>query len=540
MLVKRLTSFGTALVLSISSLLIVAAPRTFAASIAWGAAGNGDMGTGSNWTGNNVPTASDTAVFTTNANSRSLSNTGTLTFGAMQFDGSGAGKFTLTGNAITLNGNITVSQQDRIFIIDNDLALSSGTHTIDVAAGTSLILSGVVSGSGAAITKTGAGQLMMSETNTYTGVTIVNGGTLYAGDGSLGSTSAGTTVNNGADLVIDAVDCNATSLTVNEPLTLNGASSNTSGDTPKAKLTTSVGPCSAGMGEDPAEDYGMGGNSDRTITIAGAITLGSDVTVASDAKTTVTSALSGAYKFNLVPGYISEWVINSSSNASSMTNDTYKPAVFTKTLSDSQASHWVNIAAGAEITVTGTRGAITINGGTLKGTGTVGAVDMTSGLISPGMSPGVLNTGNLTFTGGTYQAEIGGTGVGEYDQLKVTGTVDLGAATTLTASLVNSFKPAGGNSFTLIDNDGTDAVTGTFSGLAEGATFTLDGSVFKISYVGGSGNDVVLTAQTLPTTPDTGLGLTLNNPVAVIATTMITVVGAAFLVKRYQLLKNRS
>ena len=42
-------------------------------------------------------------------------------------------------------------------------------------------------------------------------------------------------------------------------------------------------------------------------------------------------------------------------------------------------------------------------------------------------------------------------------------------------------------------NDGSDAVSGTFAGLAQGATTDIGGNAFTISYVGGDGNDVVLT-----------------------------------------------
>ena len=45
---------------------------------------------------------------------------------------------------------------------------------------------------------------------------------------------------------------------------------------------------------------------------------------------------------------------------------------------------------------------------------------------------------------------------------------------------------------TLIDNDGMDAVSGTFNGLANGATVAISGQSFKIRYDAGSGNDVVL------------------------------------------------
>ncbi len=47
-------------------------------------------------------------------------------------------------------------------------------------------------------------------------------------------------------------------------------------------------------------------------------------------------------------------------------------------------------------------------------------------------------------------------------------------------------------------NDGSDAVSGTFSHLAEGAVLNVAGLPFQISYAGGSGNDVVLTRISPP------------------------------------------
>ena len=89
--------------------------------------------------------------------------------------------------------------------------------------------------------------------------------------------------------------------------------------------------------------------------------------------------------------------------------------------------------------------------------------------------------------------QLNGTTAGAgYDQLNVTGTVDLsslGSGLTGTAG----FTPVAGTTFTIINNDGTDPVVGTFAGKPEGSTITLSGLVFSISYVGGTGNDVVLT-----------------------------------------------
>ena len=51
-----------------------------------------------------------------------------------------------------------------------------------------------------------------------------------------------------------------------------------------------------------------------------------------------------------------------------------------------------------------------------------------------------------------------------------------------------------GGSYSIIDNDGADAVVGTYAGLPEGAQFTMFANTFQITYVGSSGNDV-LTAR---------------------------------------------
>lgn len=210
------------------------------------------------------------------------------------------------------------------------------------------------------------------------------------------------------------------------------------------------------------------------------------------------------------------------------------------TVSDDQSGSDFTVASGETLAVasTGKVGAVTIqNGGILKGTGTVASLDVASGgHVAPGNSPGCLNVGDTSFaSGSSYDVDLGGTTpCTQYDQLKLTGTIDLGGATLNTVPY-GGFVPKSGDSFTIVDNDGSDAVTGTFTGLAEGANFTANGVTYKISYTGGTGNDVVLTvtgvnaaaaaaaAGVAPKAPNTGLALVSAHPM----TTMLVTTMAA-------------
>lgn len=174
-------------------------------------------------------------------------------------------------------------------------------------------------------------------------------------------------------------------------------------------------------------------------------------------------------------------------------------------------------------------GGTTINGGTLLVNGTHTAVGATttatgggtalggSGIIAgavsiqngAGLLPGntttnaTLGTGNLTIQPGASTLGVKLSTAGgalTSDQANVTGTVNIAGAN-LFALAQNSTLPLG-TSFTILNNDGTDAIVGTFAGLAEGAEFIPANGTqsYRISYVGGTGNDITLTvsAGTLP------------------------------------------
>jgi autotransporter-associated beta strand protein len=134
----------------------------------------------------------------------------------------------------------------------------------------------------------------------------------------------------------------------------------------------------------------------------------------------------------------------------------------------------------------------------LQGSGTVGRILVSgTGASVVAAGPGMLTCSNISMSGGVLvgpamQFKLNGLTPGvEYDQLDVHGTVTLGTRVALQVQL--NFTTWLSNSFTIIKHDGTDPVVGTFYGLAEGATMTIDRRQFRISYKGGDGNDVVLT-----------------------------------------------
>ncbi len=148
---------------------------------------------------------------------------------------------------------------------------------------------------------------------------------------------------------------------------------------------------------------------------------------------------------------------------------------------------------------------IVASSGTFGGSGTIGGGHTLTinngGTLAPGNSPGIINSGSVTFnSGSTFNVELNGTTVGTgYDQLNVTGTVDLNGAT---LDAILGFTPAAGATFVIVNNDGSDPINGTFGSLSQGALLTIGGKKFHIYYDfdngGGQTNDVALIVNRAP------------------------------------------
>jgi autotransporter-associated beta strand protein len=149
-------------------------------------------------------------------------------------------------------------------------------------------------------------------------------------------------------------------------------------------------------------------------------------------------------------------------------------------------------------------GPITVTGGTLQSRALLPTVRAEGGVFTPGgdgpTTVHVWRAGTdmppwealWMIEPATLRIDLDGpTSGGGYDQVRVFGDLALYSPT---LDLDATYAAAtAGQVFTIIQNDGTDRVTGSFAGLPEGATVRSGAYLFRIGYAGGDGNDVTLT-----------------------------------------------
>lgn len=542
---KKFRAIVLVLLLGVTPLFGISIHKVSAAGASnhtWtGNAGDGKMSTAGNWSTNEVPDAGDSLMFpkgrTANiqADISSSVQLGGIFLGE---GGSGTYDYTIDGN---LRATMIVARSSGVADIDAAVFLypSLGVGLFTAEAGSTLNINSFLAIQNLTTFRiTGPGAVNLDTvdiTGNFSAVEIKDskwdsdGGIYFLGTGS--DQPATYTIDN-ADVYVQQDLMRPT-----DKITVKGTSTLAldSGQNYTAhKISLEEG---AVIRAD-LFDYDEGAPH-ATTTFSGALELLGNATysgIMTDLK--LTGDISGSGNLTPEAGMSGNIIVQPASgktNNSKLANGVTKPAMKVTTITDSnQDAEYVE--ENNTVVINGQRGDVTVyNGGVLKGTGKVGVLRVAAGgTVAPGNSPGCLTAGNTTFeASSTFEVEIAGKTVcTEYDQQKINGTISLGNAT-LNAKFLNNFKPSAGDAFTVIDNDGTDAVTGTFAGLGEGATFTVDGVVFKITYKGGDGNDVVITVQSVPVSPNTGMHLLAANPLLTLALTTVSAGVLFVLARRY-------
>ncbi len=244
------------------------------------------------------------------------------------------------------------------------------------------------------------------------------------------------------------------------------------------------------------------GGNDQPIVIDGVVSAGGAVSLVAD-KLAINAAINAAGQTVTLRPFNADAIhLGSTTDAAANTLE----------LSDAELDR---VSAGSLVIGDGANGAVTISASMTRAAATAltvnssAAISFTGGSLASGggnvtLNPGTSVTpatvglevdaagGTLAFGSGDDLAiAINGASVTQFHQLNVLGVVNL---TGLDLVLSGSFVPSG-QSFTIVNNDGVDPIHGTFNGLAEGASipnFLGSGFTATISYVGGTGNDVVL------------------------------------------------
>lgn len=422
-----------------------------------------------NWVGDVVPQDGDSILFPTGlpAADRLATNNLSIRFNQLLCASNGGSTMTLRGQPLLLAGGILATQESGGLLIDDTVSFLNG-GPIQVGAG-NLVLDGPVNNGGSDITISGgSGQVLVNS--------VMSGG-----GGLVVSNSGGVELNNG-NTYQGTTRLLRGAVTVAAPSSL-GASTN---------------------GTFVAEGIQILVTSTRLfenfISLTGSVTftatITSNILSAIEFGGTNTTMLAGP---SATVDFFGPW---SGNGTVQLDQGEYVLA------STHAVAGGIKVANRGRFRVNGTGTSdITFGfaGGTLSGTGSVGRVGVSAsplgqGRIEPGNGPGILTTSNLVLGATvTNVFELNGTSPGSsHDQLRVLGTVNL-ANSRLQLSL--GYVPAVGDTFVVIDNDGADPVTGTFAGLAEGASVIAGTNGLRLTYAGGDGNDVALTVLEDPFVP---------------------------------------
>lgn len=433
---------------------------------------SGDFSTASNWDPATVPTG--TAFFEV-SNTTTVTNARATTVGGLTLK-ENAGAYVFNNEALIIfDGDGFVVEGGSATFLNNDTANFTNSSTagpVTINNDNELFFSNTSSADRATINNLSVDREIVFRDNSTAGsATIANDGdVIFQGNSSAGSS----TIINGSGSMFFVGASTAGSATIaNTGLVL----FNQQSDGGQAQIKTD----GSGVTDFSASTGPMGNQKLAVGSIAGAGSyyLGAnELTVGGNGLSTEVS------------GVISDCGPTGTECATPSTmGSLVKTGTGTLTLSGASTFTGPTAVNGGRLLVDGAIVSdVTVLSGLLGGTGTVGAATVNNGAtIAPGNSIGTMTVNGdfLLSPGAVYEAEVNAAGQG--DQIVVNGTVGLDGS--VLRVMADSGDYQASTDYVIIDNDGSDAVTGNFESIDKNLAF-LDPSVVTD---GGDGNDVVLT-----------------------------------------------
>jgi hypothetical protein len=175
----------------------------------------------------------------------------------------------------------------------------------------------------------------------------------------------------------------------------------------------------------------------------------------------------------------------------------------TVTLRQKNPGRRINLGAADSATVLGLTDAELdrITAGTVVvGNSNSGAITI-SGVLSPASFRALDIRRGVDFspTGG-FASDV--TSATVFESIKVNGDTTIDSSATLAVTATGGFTVAAGDTFTILDNSSVGLTTGNFSGKPAGTVIVLNGTQKALTYLGGTGNDVVLDTLSAATDSD--------------------------------------
>ncbi len=503
----------------------------------WTSTTSGNWNTGSNWNSGTVPASNPAtklefltgqspgtiSIAATNdlpgtfhLNKLSLSGVNTTTTTAVSLSGSPL-RFVANGTSQPVIA-LTANTGGFSYTVSNPLTLDA-TTTFSATNSGKFMFTGPISGPGGLTRTSTWSTLIFSADNTYEGTTTISAGTLQIGnDGATGSPGTGPIVNNGT-LRIDR----SGTLNLTNPISGTGsllidnataadtvvfsADNSFSGGATLNKGTLRLTHSNA-LGTGPKTLSSPG--ADRRIQLSNNITLPAALTISASSNSSDGGGISNLDGNNEIQGPVQITTGNGLLNISSISGALLISGNITasatgRSLLLGGASTGANtisgaISDGSTVAMPATKqgagtwaltnshtytGPTVINGGKLILSGSLTSdITAATGTLAPQGTPAT--TGSLSINAaGRLEVRPG-------DTLSVSGSVTLAGNFDIIAS--PGISP--GSSFTILNKTSAGAIGGTFAGKSEGSVFSASGYNWIISYIGGNGNDVVLTVAT--------------------------------------------